>query len=88
MKIYISKYRYHWISPYTILGKVCFWVKDEEDEYGCTHKPRWVHKFGEWLAHGTTDENITDRRDAPKTWLYKLCDWIESKKKQIGRAHV
>lgn len=28
MKIYLSKPRYHWISPYTILEKVMFWKKD------------------------------------------------------------
>lgn len=25
MKVYLSKYRYHWISPYTILEKIFFW---------------------------------------------------------------
>jgi hypothetical protein len=28
VKIYLSKPRYHWISPYTILEKVMFWNKD------------------------------------------------------------
>jgi len=27
MKVYLSKYRNHWISPYTILEKVFFWRK-------------------------------------------------------------
>ncbi len=33
MKVYISKYRNHWISPYTILEKVCFWEKDKDAFY-------------------------------------------------------
>ena len=32
MKVYLSKYRYHWISPYTVLEKVIFWRKFKYDE--------------------------------------------------------
>ena len=32
MKVYISKYRYHWISPYKILEAVFFWREIEYDE--------------------------------------------------------
>ena len=32
MKIYISKYRNHWLSPYTILEKVFFWRDIDYDE--------------------------------------------------------
>lgn len=32
MKIYINKYRYHWLSPYTILEKVFFWREIDYDE--------------------------------------------------------
>lgn len=32
MKIYLSKYRYHWISPYNILEKVFFWREIDYDE--------------------------------------------------------
>jgi hypothetical protein len=32
MKVYLSKYRYHWLSPYTILEKVFFWREIEYDE--------------------------------------------------------
>lgn len=32
MKVYISSYRDHWLSPYTILEKICFWrVYDQDD---------------------------------------------------------
>jgi hypothetical protein len=33
MKVYTSKYRSHWISPYQILTKICFWEKDEDRIY-------------------------------------------------------
>lgn len=32
MKIYLSKPRYHWLSPYTILEKVFFWREIDYDE--------------------------------------------------------
>lgn len=32
MKVYINKYRYHWISPYTICEKICFWREIDYDE--------------------------------------------------------
>jgi len=32
VKVYLSKYRYHWISPYTVLEKVFFWRKIDYDE--------------------------------------------------------
>ena len=33
MKIYKSNYQDHWVSPYTILQKVCFWEKDTDVFY-------------------------------------------------------
>ena len=32
MKVYISNYRDHWISPYTILEKIFFWREIDYDE--------------------------------------------------------
>ena len=32
MKVYLSSYRSHWISPYTILEKVFFWREIDYDE--------------------------------------------------------
>jgi hypothetical protein len=32
VKVYLSKYRYHWISPYTVLEKVFFWREIDYDE--------------------------------------------------------
>jgi hypothetical protein len=32
MKVYLSKYRNHWISPYTICERVCWWREIDYDE--------------------------------------------------------
>jgi hypothetical protein len=50
MKIYINNYRSHWISPYTILEKVCFWEKDKDVFYNHEEKPdapyeKWVNRL-------------------------------------------
>ena len=48
MKIYKSKYRDHWVSPYTILELVCFWEKDRDRIYNLNNDAnnpydRWVN---------------------------------------------
>lgn len=48
MKIYTSKYRNHWVSPYTILKTVCFWEKDEDRIYNLNKEEnnpyvKWVN---------------------------------------------
>ena len=32
MKVYINNYRHHWVSPYKICEKVCFWREIDYDE--------------------------------------------------------
>jgi len=39
MKIWTSKYRNHWVSPYRILTKICFWEKDEDRIYNLNDDP-------------------------------------------------
>jgi hypothetical protein len=48
MKIWTSKYRNHWISPYVILKAVCFWEKDEDKIYNLNKEEnnpyvKWVN---------------------------------------------
>lgn len=87
MKVYIGPYR-DWFGPYQLAELLCFWVKEEKDEYGFPRKPEWVHKFGEWLAHGSIEDEpkVGERRswsrDRQTTWLYKLLLWIDKKKKR------
>lgn len=42
MKVYLSKYRNHWISPYTILEKVFFW---REIEYSDPVIDKWAERL-------------------------------------------
>ncbi len=43
MKVYKNKYRYHWISPYTVCEKICFWREIDYDE-------PWVERTNAILA--------------------------------------
>lgn len=45
MKVYISKYRDHWLSPYTILEKVLFW----KDWGNISYETPWVEKWSNRL---------------------------------------
>lgn len=47
MKIYISKPRDHWLSPYTILKTVCFWEKDDDVFYD--HEDTGTGKYVRWV---------------------------------------
>ena len=46
----MSKYRYHWISPYTICEKICFWREIDYDE-------RWVQVVNKILEPVMTGLN-------------------------------
>jgi hypothetical protein len=65
-----------------------FWVPKEKDEYGFPHTAERVHRFGEWLAHGSVEpepevgEVSKWGEDRPITWLYKFLHWIDKKKKR------
>jgi hypothetical protein len=83
MKVYLGKPN-NWFGPYQLAELLCFWVKEVEDKYGMKDKPDWVHNFGEFLAHGFTKETPEEskrwfnRKERPKTWLYKFLEWVHS----------
>lgn len=85
MKVYIGPYK-SWFGPYQLAESLCFWVKPIKDEYGMPDKPKWVHNFGEWLAHGSVEPepkvgdivNLT--RERHNTLLYKFLLWIDRRK--------
>jgi hypothetical protein len=92
MKIKIGKY-VDWFGPYQLAEKLMFWVKEEKDEYGIPHTADRVHKFGEWLAHGSVwpEPEVGDIHkwgDRPHTWLYKFLSWIDSKKKRTIKVQI
>ena len=55
MKIYISNYRYHWISPYTIIEYVFFWTdwskcgrnKGVIADKDYVDHPKWVDRWAD-----------------------------------------
>lgn len=93
MRVKIGPYK-NWFGPYQLAEALCFWVKEVPDEYGIKNKPDWVHKFGEWLAHGRIEPNpeVGDIRemweDRPTTWLYRFLSWIDSKKERTIKVHI
>lgn len=78
MKVKIGPYR-SWIGPYQIADKLCFWAPMVKDVHGFESKPDWVHDFGTWLA---------ENKDGSDTWLTKVCQWIDSKKKRKINIHI
>jgi hypothetical protein len=93
MKVRIGPYT-DWFGPYQLAELLCFWAKEEKDEYGIPRKPDWVHNFGEWLAHGSVEpeaevgEIRSWDRERTTTWLYRFLMWIESKKKRKIEIHI
>jgi hypothetical protein len=93
MRVKIGLYK-NWHGPHQLAEKICFWVKPVKDEYGMLDKPEWVHKFGEFLAHGSIKPepqvgDISDwDDDRSETWLYKLLKWIDKKKKRRIYVHI
>jgi hypothetical protein len=92
MKVKIGNYT-NWFGPYQLAELLMFWVPKEKDEYGFEHTADRVHKFGEWLAHGSIEPeptvgDIHKWGDRPHTWLYKFLLWINSKKSRTVKVHI
>jgi hypothetical protein len=45
MKIYTSNYRHHWISPYTVLERVLFWLDWDNIAYETPWVERWSDRL-------------------------------------------
>ena len=93
MKINIGPYK-NWFGPYQLAELLCFWAKPEVDEYGYRSKPRWVHNFGEWLAHGsvepepTVGDILSFDRKRHNTLLYRFLLWLDGKKKRRVKVRI
>jgi hypothetical protein len=87
VKIHIGPYK-NWFGPYQLSEKILFWMDKDKDER--------VHKFGEWLAHGSiepepdfhTGMDILSRKDRPNTLLYRFLLWVESKRKRKVKIRI
>jgi hypothetical protein len=86
MRVKIGKYK-NWFGPYQLAEKILFFIPKKKDEYGFKHTSDIAHKFGEFLAYGSIeDDNRIFREDRETTWLNKLLVWIDDKKKR--KVHV
>jgi len=45
MKVYLGNYRDHWLSPYTILEKVLFWLDWENISYETPWVEKWANRL-------------------------------------------
>jgi hypothetical protein len=87
MRVKIGPYK-DWFGPYQLAEKLMFWVPKEKDEYGYEYTAERVHRFGEWLAHGSVEpepevgEIVDWDRKRHNTLLYRFLTWINSKKEQ------
>lgn len=86
MRVKLGPYK-SWWGPYQLAEILCFWAKNEKDEFGFPHKPDWVHRFGEWLAYGSVrpkpakgETHSLFDNDRKPTLLYRFLIWIDSKR--------
>ena len=56
MKVYLNKYKYHWISPYTIVDYMFFWT----DWSKCSRKKEFVPDE-EWIKTPDWAERLAER---------------------------
>lgn len=78
MKVYISKYRDHWISPYTIIDRIFFWT----DWSKCS---RWTltetfedekREKSQWVDHPEWVDRWADRLTPISGAINRVLDWI------------
>ena len=93
MKVKIGPHA-DWFGPYQLAELLCFWVKEQEGEYGIKSKPHWVHQFGEWLAYGSVEPeprvgDVTSwNHDRPDTVLSKFLSWIHSRQQRTIKVKI
>jgi len=90
MKVLISKYRNHWISPYTILDRVFFWtdwsrcsrwtltesLEDEKREQSqYVDHPPWVDRWADRLTPISTALQWVLGRLHPRVTYVKIDPW-------------
>ena len=71
MKVYISNYRSHWLSPYTILERVLFWKNWDNISYD---EP-WVERWSNRLEPACKILQWISERVRPRVEYVKLDRW-------------
>jgi hypothetical protein len=73
MKVYIGKYRNHWISPYTVLEKVFFWQPWAQPD-GPAY-PEWVDRWADRLTPISQAIQSVLERVYPRVEYVKIDPW-------------
>jgi len=71
MKVYISNYRNHWLSPYTILERVLFW----KDWDNISYDEPWVERWSNRLEPACKALQWISERVRPRVEYVKLDHW-------------
>ena len=93
MRVKIGKYT-NYFGPYQLAELLMFWVPKQKDEHGFPHTADRVHKFGEWLAHGSVEpepkvgEVTSWDRERHNTLLSRFLSWIHSKQKRTVKVKI
>jgi len=77
MKVYIGKYRDHWISPYTMLDYAFFWtdwskcsrdrrIRSLEEEGKYIEHPEWVERWSDRLKEKKHGAPFVEDEDVPE----------------------
>ena len=72
MKVYISKYRYHWISPYTMIDYMFFWT----DWSKCSRNKHAIIDDKDWVKHPEWVDKLADKLEPISVFLQKFLDFI------------
>ena len=86
MKIYISKYRDHWISPYTIVDLAFFWtdwskchrdrsIRSIEDERKWIDRPAWAETLADYITPISKAIMWVGERVYPRIEYVKIDRW-------------
>jgi hypothetical protein len=86
MKIYISKHRDHWISPYTILDYLFWWtdwskcsrhkgILSLEEERKYVERPEWVERWSDRLTPVSRVIQWIGERVYPRIQYVKIDHW-------------
>ena len=71
MKVYISNYRNHWLSPYTILERVLFWL----DWDNISYDEPWVERWSTRLEPACKMLQWVRERVHPRVEYVKIDSW-------------
>ena len=71
MKVYISNYRSHWLSPYTILQRVLFWL----DWDNISYDEPWVERWSNRLEPACKALQWISERVYPRAEYVKIDRW-------------